>query len=406
MQGHHPACYRAGQKLDKAAEHAFGATFFFLPLSKPLLFISLAVALLLFLASGGFFRALRHWRPLPWVAPAVVLAFLPLLSLLIHDFPSSQSLNLKLSYYWLFAFIVFLAAGQMRIMGWIQALLWGIGLLFTHAQLVLLGWWNGAPAPSASANYILYSQFLAVGIVLLSILYRHESGARRKTGYLLAMMLLFYGVATCAGRTGMLIVVVLLPFIFNNVLGRQSIVKVALGCGLALAVLLTSPMVQKRIDAAVDDIRLFKSDVTQTSIGFRLEMWETALGVFQAHPLTGAGTGGFTAAWRAAYRNDVAFVEPHNAFLFYAASYGALGLGALLWLYAAMLWTGWKERHSLAGGVVFAFSVICIVSSITNTLFMGAVSLAWVMLFIGLQGGLLSASPALAPIPDNKAVPA
>jgi O-antigen ligase len=82
-------------------------------------------------------------------------------------------------------------------------------------------------------------------------------------------------------------------------------------------------------------------------------------------------------------------VEPHNAYLFFATSYGLIGLIALIWLYAALLWTGWRHRHSLEGGIVFAFAVICIVGSLTNTMFMGTVSHLWMILFIGLQGGLL-----------------
>lgn len=385
-------------KLQNATEKAFGAVFLFLPISKPLLFISLFVALLLFVASGGFSKAIRSWRTLPWVAPALVLAILPLLSLVAHRHFGPQFSYLDLSYYWLFALISFLAASQMRILPWMRMLLCGIFIVFCHTQLVVAGWWQFGQAPSASANSILYSQFLAVGIVLYSILFKHEDDRRRKIIYLIGIGLFSLGLVSGNGRTGILIVIVLLPFISSNLFNRHSLGKFVFVCLVASVVILMSPKVQTRIEAAVNDFQLFQTGVTESSIGYRFEMWKTAWQVFRTHTLIGASPSGFVAAWesRPGEEGAKAFVEPHNAFMFYASSYGLIGLGALIWLYAALLWTGWAHRQRLEGGIVFAFAVSCIVASLTNTLFMGAVSHAWVMLFIGLQGSLMLETPRSA----------
>lgn len=382
-------------KLQNATEKAFGAVFLFLPISKPLLFISLFVALLLLVASGGFIKAIRSWRTLPWVAPALVLAILPLLSLIVHRHLGQQTSYLDLSYYWSFALIAFLAASQMRILPWMRMFLCGVFLVFCYTQLLAIGWWPFDRAPSASANSILYSQFLAVGIVLLSILFKHEDRRRGKIVYLIGIGLFSVGLVSGNGRTGMLIVVVLLPFISSNLFKHHNLVKFISVCLVASIVMLMSPKVQTRIEAAVKDVQLFQTGVTETSIGHRFEMWKTAWDVFRAHPLIGASPVGFVDAWDSTPRMEgaKAFVEPHNAFMFFASSYGSIGLGALIWLYAALLWTGWIHRQRLEGGIVFAFAVTCIVASLTNTLFMGAVSHAWVMLFIGLQGSLMLVSP-------------
>ena len=394
----------AGQppvKLQKATEIAFGAAFFFLPLSKALLFISLAIALLLFVASGGFMRALRCWRTLPWTVPAALLAALPLLSLAIHPHVDKPWSHLETSYYWLFALLTFLAASQMPILQWMRALLCGVFLTFCYVQLPMKAWWPLDP-PSATANYILYSQFLAIGVLLLSILYKFDSSRRNRGLYVAGMICFFIGVAlgmefagiegrNGMGRTGMVVVLLLLPFIITNIFTIQNRAKAALACVLVSVALLMTPTVQMRIKDGANDMQLLQHNVTQTSLGYRTEMWKTAWGVFRSHPLLGAGPAGFERAWNSVPRDGAAkaFVEPHNAFLYYASSYGMLGLGALLCLYAAMLWTGWRQRQTMAGSIVLAFALVLVLSSFTNTIFMGAVSRAWLMLFVGLQGALL-----------------
>lgn len=391
-------------KLLNATQNAYAVAFFFLPLSKALLFIALAIAFILFVAGGGFRRALRCWRTFPWVAPAAILATLPLVSLLIHPASSKLVIHSESSYYWIIAVMTFLAASQMRVLPWVRALLCGILVGFLYAQLPYKGWWLLDP-PSLIANYILYSQFLAIGVVLLSILYKHETSKGLRAAYIAGMVMFFAGLTAGMGRTGMWVVLFLLPFIITNLFTKQNRTKAALLCVVACVALLMAPTVQKRIKDAASDMQLLQQNVTQTSLGYRLEMWKTAWGVFRAHPLVGGGAAGFEAAWASQPRGEEgkAFVEPHNAFLFFASFYGIFGLLALVWLYAAVFWTGWQRRHSFEGGVVLAFALILILSSFTNTVFMGSVSRAWVMLFLGLQGALLVQLP---PARNLKASPA
>jgi O-antigen ligase len=272
----------------------------------------------------------------------------------------------------------------------------GIFYVFCFERLTTLGWLPAGviDAPSAMGNYILYSQFLAIGFVLLSILYKHEPQRIVRPIYLTIMALFFLGLSAGDGRSGMLVMLVLLPFVFSNIFFRQSRRRIFFCCVVALLVLLMSPKVQHRIEIGAIDVQQFRQGMTQTSLGYRFDMWTTALDVIRAQPLTGAGTAGFRDAWRSVPRSGQAleFVEPHNAFLFFASSYGLFALIALIWLYTALLRTGWAYRHSLEGSVVFAFALFCIGGSLTNTMFMGTVSHMWLMLFLGLQGSLLHAS--------------
>ena len=372
-----------------AADRALCATFFFLPVAKSAMFLSFALALALFAGAGGFAAARRDWRALPWSLPALALAFLPLLSLAVHG---EQALDyLGLAYYWPAAFIVFFAARAYDIRPWLRAFAAGVFVAFLHAQLTLTGLAGLPWQPSALANYILYSQFVALAIVVLSVLYRHEARRDLKILYLLAMALFFVALLSGKGRSGLLAVVVLLPFIVLNLFPRVGALKMGLACLLAALAVVMSPHVQIRIEAAVNDVRLMQQEVRNTSLGYRADMWHTAVDLVRENPVLGAGGAGFKARWHSTPRTGqaVEFVEPHNAYLFFASSYGLPGLAALLWLYAALLRTGWKQRATTGGGMTLAFGVICVVGSFTNTMFVGTASHMTMMLFIGLQGALL-----------------
>lgn len=381
-------------KLERAADKAFRVAFFLLPLSKPALFLSLALALALFISAGGMSRAIEHWRKLPWTVPALVLAILPVVSLAIHPDLQRGLSNLGLAYYWVLAFLLLLAARRLPILPWLKAFLCGVFVVFCYAQATALGWEGLPTAPAAMGNYILYSQMLAISVPVLAVLYAFEPDRRLKLVYLAGIGLFLIGLASGNGRSGLLAVLVLFPFIFGKIFPRASTGKIVIVCVIALTAVLLSPRVQTRIEAAVNDYRLMQHQMTETSLGYRLDMWKTAAGMIQDKPLVGAGAYGFRDVWMSTPRTGEAlgFVEPHNAFLFFASSYGIAGLGALVWLYAAILWTGWRQRRSLPGAIVFAFAVVVIVGSLTNTMFMGAISHAWLMLFIGLQGALLQAS--------------
>lgn len=358
--------------------------------------VSLGIAFFCFVLSKDFRAAIPLWKKFPALVPVLVLSTLPIISLAVHCGIQEDSIDLTLTYYWLIAILTFAASSQISIVPWMRAFLAGVFTVVCYAWLTSKGIISLGKSPAAFSNSILYSQFLATGIVLFAILYRFENFPHLKKVYLVGAAVFFWALASSQGRSGMLAVLVLLPLIFANIFNRTHRVKITAACVIALAVMLMSPMVQQRINGVVSDVENYKNNVTQTSIGYRFEMWRTAWDVYLAHPLSGAGPNGFRTAWNARDSGTDApnqkFVEPHNAFLFYASSYGTIGLIALIWLYATLLWTGWARRHSLEGCVVFSFAVICILGSFTNTMFMGTVSRTWMMLFIGLQGSIFYAS--------------
>jgi O-antigen ligase len=379
---------RMPMNLQRATTISFGATFFFLPLSKPLTYACLLAAIVLSTVSGELRAALRE-RPFPaWAAPAAILAVLPLISLVVHDEGFHGRHYLALSYYWGFAFLAYAAARRFAITVWLRAFLAGVLVTFVYAQLKSLGWLALPNEPPAVGNYILYSQFLAVAVVVASLLYRDEQRGRVGAGYLVAAAALLYDLAIGQGRSGMIAVLVLAPFIAGNFLWRQPKWTVPLACVIGVAVLLSTPGVQRRIDDVRVDVEKLRQSQTQTSLGYRLDMWETAAIVFRENPLLGGGPDAFRQAWRQRFPTAYPFDEPHNAYATFAAAYGIAGLVAVIGLYGALAWTGWRQRRTLAGGLIFAFAVICILGSFTNTMFMGSASRLMMMLFIGLHGNV------------------
>src|SRR4051794_13934565 len=103
---------KPSEKLHRATDLAFYSAFFFLPISKPALFVSLALAFSLFFASGGFAAAWRSQRMQPWMVPAAILGALPVLSLALHKNLPQGIANLNLAYYWLFAVLTFFVASR------------------------------------------------------------------------------------------------------------------------------------------------------------------------------------------------------------------------------------------------------------------------------------------------------
>jgi O-antigen ligase len=379
--------------MRRYASWAFIALFFFLPLSKPLTYASILVSVALLTALLAREAPVRLGPSLPlsqygWLAPAGVLAALPVMSWLVHD-PVDAAGHWSIGTYWALSLLTFLAARSLSIVPWLNAFLAGTLL----AWMVQLLHWNGHVAlgslPPAFGNTIQASQYLSLALVVCSLLARHSTDPRHWFAYLVAGAVFLAGVATGVGRTGMLTVLILSPLIAANYFPRQSAwVRNAAIAAIAVA-LLASPDVQLRIAAAFSDLQRWQSGDPNTSLGYRFQMWGIAADLYRQAPWTGNGAGSFGRTWALLMPGEERFVDPHNAYLFHAASYGTIGLVALVVLYVALLWTGWTHRGTLAGGMTLAIALILILGSITNTNFVNMSIRTMLVLFVGLQGHLL-----------------
>ncbi len=383
----------------RATSAAFAAAFFCLPLSKPATFAALGVAMVLLALGWLRERGTVERRLPPWAGAIAVLALLPLASIAIHPDGTANLRYLSLGYLWLLPFAVFAGARRADVATWLAAFLGGTALAWIHLRLESIGVTLLPARPAALGNYILTSQFLALGIVAAAMLHRHDPRPLARAAYWAIAAAMTWGIATGSGRTGAVVVLALMPLIASALLPRRSLRIVAAGCVLGVAAVLASPTVQLRLERIAIDLTHWRTapeqelgalpDGNQNSIGLRLEMWRTAGRVFAEHPLAGAGPQAFQRAWWQRFPEPGArFAEPHSAYMFYAAAYGLPGVLALVAFVVALLRTGWRHRARLAGGVTLGFGLMVAIAGLTNTLILGTTSAQMLMLFAGLAGAL------------------
>jgi O-antigen ligase len=383
--------------FSRAAHIAFGAAFFFLPLSKPLTLLATASGCLLQLAAGGVLDELRPGRRAAWLLPAAVLAVLPLLSPWLHEGGRITAV----SYFWVAALAVYVAARRSGpVDTWVLAFLAGMLVALPWGMAARLGLPHEAlpriPTPAAAGNYILFSQFLAMGVLAAARLHRQTVRPAWRAACWAAALAMGVGIATSHGRTGLFTLLALLPLVVSGLLPRRGGIVLGVAVAVTTLALLASPAVQQRLTVITEDLRKWETaDLNRNSIGYRLEMWRTAGRLVARHPIVGSGPDAFRHAWRERFdpadprsADPLKFTEPHNVYLFYATAFGLPAAAALLALLACLLKSGWRHRDSLAGGVVLGFAILVTLAGVSNTLVMGTSSLLFVVLFAGLQGGI------------------
>lgn len=392
-----------------ATSHAFGAAFFFLPLSKPLTFLALGLGALLLVAAirsaagsvaadGAASMPGARIAGMPvWGIAAAVLAALPVISLFVHEDGFANTEYLAFAYHWLLALLVHEASRRMPIEGWLVAFVSGTLVVFVYAQLRQVGWQPPGTEPTALRNAILYSQFLLAGILVCALLHRTATRRGVRIACWVVIGLFAFGLASGTGQShaggtrlsSAVALLALMPLLAACLLPARSVRAVVAACVLGGAALLATPPMQTRIGQIVQDVAQWQQGDSRTSLGYRLEMWRTAGGLVGEHPLAGSGPKGFQRAWSARFpAEEERFAEPHSVYLFYAAAYGLPGLSALLLLFAALLWRGWRQLGTLAGGLGFGFALFCVLAGVGNTLVAGTTSALMLMLFIGLQGAI------------------
>lgn len=194
-------------------------------------------------------------------------------------------------------------------------------------------------------------------------------------------------------------------------LGLQSLEKLRInkarttGLGLLIAATLVVavyqfPMVQTRIDDTKAEISAIQSGQLGTSFGLRLQMWHSALYLASQSLLTGVGTGQEKRGAAAAefleekgYNPDLFkwFEHLHSEYLDTLASYGLLGLAALL-----AFFVGAVRRVPLPGRapLVMALAVITI-EALTETVFVDTkLTMGFVFLVTALRAQAYAQTPA------------
>ncbi len=175
------------------------------------------------------------------------------------------------------------------------------------------------------------------------------------------------------GRSGYVVFLVLVVWCFAMWRGFKG---VAMGALVALfigaAAFTLSSSVHDSVMRGIAEAQNFSTTPEETSLGRRMVMYQTTLGMIRENPFLGVGTGGFKqsfsaiaaekySGWRA-----IPFDDPHNQYLFVLAENGLVGLATFL------LMTGMILKHCLKGGSIYGkMAAGCMLAWLATSLFSG-----------------------------------
>jgi O-antigen ligase len=121
------------------------------------------------------------------------------------------------------------------------------------------------------------------------------------------------------------------------------------------------PLVHDRITLIASEIALFSAGEQFSSVGNRFLMWKAAWAMFVSQPLLGVGTGDYVVTMGGYIDAGLfpefvrGFNQPHNMYLFALATNGALGLAALLAVFAASAWRALPLLRAAGSERLFGF---------------------------------------------------
>ena len=271
--------------------------------------------------------------------------------------------------------------------GWrhraIDAFFWGMLLVLA---LSYLKWLGVVPHTDIGQGYFVFKGRIAHNIFMaffvFLVLERAASDRPRRW--------LWAGIALLAagnvlflvnGRTGQVILPVLLLLFIDRQWGRRALIGTVAAGVVAMTSVLTIPPLREELQ----ELRLLQiqqelqdhqsTGPVQTSSGQRMEFYRGAVALISEHPVFGWGTGSFKSAYaHYAARNELTnphVPNPHNEYFLTTQQLGLVGLAALL-LMIFLVWQTSKKIDSIDSGALQALVLTITVGSLFNSLLLDA----------------------------------
>jgi O-antigen ligase len=256
-------------------------------------------------------------------------------------------------------------------------------------------------------DYIAQStEFLISAFALLGLAFeacRTRSWMLASGAALLAALFVANILMIATGRTGLVVIALLLVIFGFRLLGWKGIIA---GC-IAAVVLgalgwMTSPFLRERVMQSINETQKFQTSNEASPTGQRLEMWQRSLGFIKAAPVIGHGTGSIPDQFRRTAVGEglsgLHANNPHSQIFAVAIQIGIIGVAVLLamWLAHLMLFTG--------GGLVPWIGIVIVVQNIVSSQFNSHLfdSLhGWLYVFgFGVVGGMALRQQAAATSPS------
>ncbi len=215
-------------------------------------------------------------------------------------------------------------------------------------------------------NYATQGMTFTAALVTCGALLWTERGRWRGVWVASALVLLVAITVVTEGRSGYLVLLAALAtFALASLLHKglspvHALAGALAMAGLALALVVTSPIARQRIDLALSEMRNYESQGnTSTSMGLRMYFWRDALTLIAERPVFGSGTGSYAKVQGELVtgRTGAAAMpttDPHNQYLKIAAENGLVGLAAFLVFLVSLLRQRPPSHFRIAGIAVLA----------------------------------------------------
>jgi O-antigen ligase len=409
-----PAASQAAQgasRFDLAALWIAVALGFTLPISTALDSVLLGLFLLCWAAGGGYRQKLRAIRGNAFALAACAFFLLHVAGAAYSIGDGNDILRAldKAATILLVPLLVALAPGSEWRDRALLAFAAAIALIAVLSFLLWLGllpqagFIKGTPADAVIFRLkITHSVLMAFAAFFFALRAREAMAPRARLLWSLAAVLAAFNVlAMVQSRTGQLVLLVLLVDFLVISLGRRGLLAAAaalLAIAGTAAVMPSSPLHQ-RAKASLAGYEDWRAGKPTDLNNLRLESWSNSVEIVKRHPLLGVGTGGFATA----YAEQVAGTamrrspQPENQYLMTAVQLGAVGLAALLALFAAQ-WhlasrLATRMDTDLARGLILTIAV----GSLFNSFLLDhaeSIFYAWLtgLLFAGLRPPAAAAS--------------
>jgi len=349
----------------------FALIFFCIALwSNRSLYVAIFILVCAWLADGGLAKFTRLAKE-PLVIGILVFCGVWVLGLLWSDFSVAFQGKWK-KYFVLLTFIPLLSLLNKARLPWaVGALLVGyLGVLAIGSYQWIIQGAQGVPWLKFS--YLGYSAAIGIGVLLAAYFSCVTSANRsRYLSWLLALLLLFlqFNQSSRGLLVATLVALLLMIILRYRIEGKRlagGLVSVVAAITLLAA---SSNIFHERLFQAGTDLQLFQQGNYQTSLGYRLAMWEIGLRGIAERPILGHGAGmakqyfeeSAATYGQGIYKNLPEFqktVHFHNELIEIGVHLGLLGILAFMFLLWSWLQTFKRQRMGLLGAAIVCYIIM------------------------------------------------
>ena len=213
-----------------------------------------------------------------------------------------------------------------------------------------------------------YVSVLNLFLLVLALLIENMTNSK-KIFYFIACVILLFCVILAQSRAPWLAAIFIFIFLASVIMFTKKIKITLKSSAIVMVVMLlviglNVERIEKRINAGVHDaVNHNFNQVSDTSLGIRLDLWKDSINLFLDSPVLGTGVGDFDydrdiMIKQGLATNTPSFGHAHNQFLDSLATTGVLGIiGLLVGVFIVPIWYFWKQFNTTDSNNIRYFSL-------------------------------------------------